>query len=155
VLAACAGHAATSDTMSTTSSATATHTWTAAAAPAPPPQTVKWIDLDVGQCVAQLPHVDLGDVTVTVVDCATPHTAEVYLRAPMWVDTTVPDIANKQCAAGFPKYTGLSLAGSRYTVSYLVDAGQDRTGDVPNAPGTVICLLADANGQPLTGSAHH
>ncbi|HVQ84390.1 MAG TPA: hypothetical protein VMS84_06405, partial [Mycobacterium sp.] len=51
---------------------------TATAAPAPPgSHTVKWIDLQVGECVADLPPADLSRVTVTVVDCATAHLAEV------------------------------------------------------------------------------
>jgi hypothetical protein len=92
-------------------------------------------------------------VTVTVVDCATPHTAEVYFRGPMWVDTTVPDVANRDCGKAFPDYTGRSIDGSPYTTTYLVDSNQDRTSDNPTAPGTLICLVEDANGQTLTGSA--
>ena len=93
-------------------------------------------------------------MTVTVVDCATPHTAEVYFRGPMWVDTTVPDVANRNCGKAFPDYTGRPIDGSPYTMTYLVDSNQDRTSDNPNAaPGTVICLVEDANGRPLTGSS--
>lgn len=91
---------------------------------------------------------------VTLVDCATPHSAEVYFRGPMWVDTTVPDVANRDCAKAFPNYTGRSIDGSGYTMTYLVDSNQDRTGDNPNAaPGTLICLVKNATGRPLTGSA--
>jgi hypothetical protein len=129
--------------------------------PAPPPaaqgpRTQKWVDLAVGQCIAEVPQVDLGVVEVTVVDCATPHQAEVYARAAMWVNTTVADVAKRECDAELPKYTGQSINGSPYAVTYLVDAGQDRTTNDPAtdpAPGTAICLLADANGRALTGSA--
>jgi hypothetical protein len=120
------------------------------------PRTERWVDLAAGQCLAELPQIDVGVVDVTVVDCATPHRAEAYLRADMWVNTTVADVARQECDAGFPKYTGRSVDGSRYAVTYLVDAGQDRTTNDPNAgpaPGTAICLLTDANGRPLTGSA--
>jgi hypothetical protein len=115
-------------------------------ATAPPPashgsRTVKWIDLQVGNCLADLPPADLSRVTVTAVDCATAHLAEVYLRAPMAVDTAVADVANRDCAAGFAPYTD------------LIDSNQDRTGANPT-PSTVICLLQAANGQPLTRSAH-
>ena len=120
------------------------------------PRTERWVDLAAGQCLAELPQIDVGVVDVTVVDCATPHQAEVYLRADMWVNTTVADVAKQECDAGFAKYTGRSVDGSPYAVTYLVDAGQDRTTNGPNAgpaPGTAICLLTEANGRPLTGSA--
>lgn len=127
---------------------------TATAAPTPSgSHTEKWIDLRAGECVADLPPPDLSRVTVTVVDCATAHLAEVYLRAPMAVDTAVAGVANRDCAAGFAPYTGRSVEGSPFSISYLIDSNQDRTGANP-APSTVICLLQTANGQPLTGSAH-
>jgi hypothetical protein len=74
----------------------------------------------------------------------------------MWVNTTVAEVAKQACDVELPKYTGQALDGSPYAVTYLVDAGQDRTTNDPAtgpAPGTAICLLADANGRPLTGSA--
>ena len=128
---------------------------TATAAPAPLSRhTEKWIDLQVGDCVADLPPADLSRVTVTVVECATAHLAEVYLRAPMAVDSAIATVANRDCAAGFAAYTGQSVAGGRFSITYLIDSNQDRTGATPN-PSTVICLLQAANGQPLTGSARH
>lgn len=129
-------------------------TVTAAAAPSPPgSRTEKWIDLQVGECVDDLPPADLSRVTVTVVDCATAHLAEVYLRAPMAVDTAIANVANRDCAAGFAPYTGEPVDGGPYSITYLIDSNQDRTGSNA-APSTVICLLQAANGQPLTGSAH-
>lgn len=115
---------------------------------------VKWIDLQVGDCVADLPPIDLSRVTVTVVDCATPHVAEVYLRAPMAVDKAVAIVANKDCNAGFAPYTGRSVDGSPFSITFLIDSNQDRTGANPT-PSTVICLLQSASGQPLTRSARH
>ncbi len=115
--------------------------------------TQKWIDLQVGDCVADLPPADLSRVTVTVVDCGTAHLAEVYLRAPMAVDSAVATVANRDCTAGFPAYTGQSVGGSPYSMTYLIDSNMDRTGANPT-PSTLICLLQAANGQPLTGSAH-
>ncbi|OBF71365.1 hypothetical protein A5750_02285 [Mycobacterium sp. 852002-51613_SCH5001154] len=126
---------------------------TATAAPSPPgSHTEKWIDLQTGQCVADLPPIDLSRVTVTVVDCATAHLAEVYLRAPMAVDKAVAIVANKDCNDGFAPYTGRPIAGSPFSITYLIDSNQDRTGANPT-PSTVICLLQSANGQALTGSA--
>lgn len=113
----------------------------------------KWIDLQVGECVADLPPIDLSRVTVTVVDCATAHLAEVYLRAPLAVDKAVAIVANKDCNDGFAPYTGRPVAGSPFSITFLIDSNQDRTGANPT-PSTVICLLQAANGQPLTGSAH-
>jgi hypothetical protein len=114
--------------------------------------TQKWIDLQVGDCVADLPPADLSRVTVTVVDCGTTHLAEVYLRAPMAVDSATTTVANRDCTAGFPSYTGQSVAGSLYSVTYLIDSNMDRTGANPT-PSTLICLLQAGKGQPLTGSA--
>jgi hypothetical protein len=126
----------------------------ATAAPLPQgSRTEKWIDLQVGDCVADLPPADLSRVTVTVIDCATAHLAEVYLRAPMAVDAAIAKVANRDCAAGFAPYTGQSVDGSPFSITYLIDSNQDRTGANPT-PSTVICLLQAANGRPLTGSAH-
>jgi len=133
---------------------TACTTVTATAAPAPPgSRTEKWIDLQVGECVIDLPPADLSRVTVNVVDCATAHLAEVYLRAPMTVNAAIANVANKECTAGFAPYTGRSVDGSPFSITFLIDSNQDRTGANPT-PSTVICLLQAANGQPLTGSAH-
>jgi hypothetical protein len=127
---------------------------TAVAAPPEPrnPRTEKWIDLQVGDCLAELPPSDPSVVTVTIVDCATAHAAEVYLRGPLAVNTAIADVANRECAAGFSRYTRQSVEGSSLAVTYLIDSNQDRTSDNP-APSTVICLLRAANGQPLTESA--
>jgi hypothetical protein len=132
-------------------------TTTAAAAPppVPGPRSEKWIDLDVGNCLADVPQVDLGEVDVTVVDCAEVHKAEVYFRGPLTVNAAIPDVANSKCATELPKYTGQGDS-TRYSVTYLVDSNQDRTTIAPTvgpAPSTVICLLEDPTGQPLTGSA--
>lgn len=126
---------------------------TATAAPVPGSHTEKWIDLQAGECMADLPPADGSRVNVTVVDCATTHLAEVYLRAPMAVDAAIATVANRDCAAGFAPYTGQPVDGSRFSITYLIDSNQDRTGANPT-PSTVICLLQSANGQPLTGSAH-
>jgi len=121
------------------------------ASPSKGPRTEKWIDLKVGECMTDLPPSDLSRVTVTVVDCGTAHLAEVYLRAPMAVDSAIAKVANQDCAAGFASYTGQSVDGSQYSVTYLIDSNMDRTGGTP-MPSTVICLVQRANGQLLTGS---
>jgi hypothetical protein len=127
--------------------------------PSPPvaatQQTQKWTDLQVGDCLAELPPVDLSAQTVTVVDCATPHAAEVYLRAPVEVNAAIADVANKKCTAGFKEYTGQPIGGPgpmAYAMTYLIDSDQNRTSSNPD-PSTVICLLEAAGSGPLTSSA--
>jgi hypothetical protein len=138
-----------------TSQTSTTVITTTAAAVAPKtrnPRSEKWIDLQVGDCLAELPSDDPSVVTVTVVDCATTHAAEVYLRGPLAVNAAVADVANQQCASGFSQYIGQSVNSSSFAVTYLIDSNQDRTADNPT-PSTVICLLHAANGQPLIRSA--
>jgi hypothetical protein len=145
-----------------TSSGASANTSAPSAAPAPTvaappmtlgPETHKWVDLLVGDCMAEVPAVDLGEVTVALVDCAAPHAAEVYLRASMQVNAAVTEVANRECVAGLPDYTGRSFDQSSYAVTYLIDSNQDRTSDNP-LPSTVICLLQSVTGEPLTESAH-
>ncbi len=133
-------------------STTTTSTTTAAVAAPPAPQTKNWFDLAVGDCLSEIPAIEVGAVTTTVVDCATPHQAEVYLLAPLRVDTAIDRIAGDKCAEGFVSYTGQPVNGSALRVSYLIDSNQDRTSNNPT-PSTAICFLQAANGEPLTKSA--
>ena len=138
------------------STASPTSTSPSSATPAAPTMAArmeKWIDLKAGDCLAAPPSTDPAEVTVTVVDCGTPHLAEAYLRADIPVDAAVTTTANQQCGAGFTQYTGLSVNGSPYIINYLIDSEQDRTANNP-LPSTVICLLQGAQGQSLTTSAH-
>jgi hypothetical protein len=112
----------------------------------------KWIELQVGECLADPPPTDPSVVTVSAVDCAVAHAAEVYLRVDVEVDAAIADVADRECDAGFTRYTGQSVAGSPFVVSYLIDSNQDRTSANP-LPSTVICVLQSSNGGPLTGSA--
>jgi hypothetical protein len=153
VLAACGGSPDTTPTLTTTSTTTTTtaSTTTAVAAPvAPASRSVKWVDLQAGDCLADAPPSDPSVVMVTVVDCAGPHLAETFLRAPVPVNDALSDVGNQQCNAGLAQYT----AGGPFTISYLIDSEQDRTSNNPY-PSTVICLLQSSSGQTLTGSARH
>lgn len=116
------------------------------------PRIEKWIDLQVGDCLADAPPTDPAEVMVTLVDCSQPHLAEVFVRAPIPVDAALEGTANAQCEAGFVQYTGRASAGSPYTITYMIDSDQDRTFNNP-LPSTVICLLQGTGGQSLTGSA--
>jgi hypothetical protein len=116
------------------------------------PRTEKWIDLQVGDCLADAPPTDPAVVMVTLVDCSQPHLAEAFVRAPIPVDAALEGTANAQCEAGFVAYTGRASAGGPYTITYMIDSDQDRTFNNP-LPSTVICLLQGSQGQSLTGSA--
>ena len=162
MLAACGPDGVTPDHKSTSETTTMTSASAAGTptpvTPAPPTtqarQAKNWFDLEAGDCLAALPQVDLGEVTVPTVDCATAHQAEVYLRAPVEVDAAIADVADRQCAAGVAEYTGRPVGDSAFVVTYLIDSNQDRTIANP-LPSTVICLLQTADGQLLTGSARH
>jgi len=157
VSAACLAGCAAKQSQTAASSATSPTSTTSSPASAPAAPTMaarmeKWIDLKAGDCLAGPPSTDPAEVTVTVVDCGTPHLAEAYLRADIPVDAAVTITANQQCGAGFTQYTGLPINGSPYTINYLIDSEQDRTANNP-LPSTVICLLQGAQGQSLTESA--
>jgi hypothetical protein len=161
LLTACDAGAGNSDATptsraSTTSGSAAVITTTTVAAPpaAQGPRTQKWIELQVGDCLADPPPSDPSEVTVSVVDCAIAHAAEVYLRADVEVNAAIADVADRECDAGFTRYTGQSVGGSPFVVTYLIDSNQDRTSANP-LPSTVICLLQASNGGPLTGSVRH
>jgi hypothetical protein len=156
MLTACDAGAGNSDATptspeSSTSAATTTTTVTVPAT-ASGPRMQKWIELQAGDCLADPPPGDPSVVTVSVVECAIPHAAEVYLRADVEVNAAIANVADQQCNAGFAQYTGTSVGGSPFVVTYLVDSNQDRTSADP-LPSTVICLLQASDGGPLTGSA--
>lgn len=120
--------------------------------PAPATRTVNLFDLAVGDCLADPPPVDPNVIAVAIVDCATEHQAEVYLRAPLAVNTALADVADRTCGVGFSEYTGRAVGDGPFTVTYLIDSNQNRTSSNPN-PSTVICILQSAAGTPLTESA--
>jgi hypothetical protein len=156
-LTACSGGAGSSDAKSTspasTTSAQAATTTTVATPPTSQgPRTEKWIELQVGECLADPPPTDPSVVTVSVVDCAVAHAAEVYMRADVEVNAASADVADRECGAGLTRYTGQSVGGGPFVVTYLIDSNQDRTSANP-LPSTVICVLTTSNGGPLTGSA--
>jgi hypothetical protein len=161
LLTACNGGAGSSvatstNPPSTTPAQAAVTTTTTVAAPstAQGPRMEKWIELQVGECLADPPPTDPSVVTVSVVDCAVSHAAEVYLRADVEVNAAVADVADRECGAGLTRYTGQSVGGGPFVVTYLIDSNQDRTSANP-LPSTVICVLTASNGGPLTGSARH
>ncbi|WP_445169426.1 hypothetical protein ACTXG7_08950 [Mycolicibacterium sp. Dal123E01] len=151
MLTGCGGSSYSTPTLTTTNTPPATTT-TQAAAPAARPRAEKWVDLKAGDCLADPPSTDPAVVMVNIVDCAQPHQAEAYLRAPIPVNAALADVATSQCATGLRAYTAGTAAADKYTGTYLIDSEQDRTSDNPY-PSTVICLLQAADGKPMTGSA--
>ena len=147
MLTACGDNDTAASATSTVTTTSAADTTTASGT-AEGPQIKKWIDLQAGDCLADPPPVDPGVVMVSVVDCAIPHAAEVYLRTDVEVNAAVADVADRDCSAGLTQYTG----GGPFAMTYLIDSNQDRTSANP-LPSTVICLLQASNGGPLTGSA--
>ena len=153
LLAACGSNTSAAPSSSTSSAPTTT----AAQLPTPVPvvpvkpnaRQAKWVDLQVGDCLNSPPPTDPSVVEVTLVDCAAPHIAEVFLRANVAVNDAIAGVADQRCAAGLAEYAGQS---SRYTSTYLIDSNMDRTGHTP-LPSTVICLLQSATGLSLNGSA--
>jgi hypothetical protein len=154
LLAACDARAGNPHATSTSPVSTTSAQPAAVAAPstAQGPRTEKWIELQVGDCLADPPPSDPSVVSVSVVDCALAHAAEVYQRANVQVNAAVADVADRECDTGFARYTGQSVGGGALVVTYLIDSNQDRTSADP-LPSTVICLLQASNGGPLTGSA--
>ena len=155
-LTACSGGAGNSDPTST-SPASATSAQATTTTVTTPPTShdasiEKWIDLQVGECLADPPPTDPSVVTVSVVDCAVAHAAEVYLRADVEVNAAIADVADRECGAGLIRYAGQAVGGGPLVVTYLIDSNQDRTSANP-LPSTVICVLTASNGGPLTGSA--
>jgi hypothetical protein len=140
------------ETPTTTSSTTSTTTVAVPPLTTPAPRTQKWVDLHVGDCLADPPPTDPAVVTVVIVDCGSPHAAEVYLRAAIEVNAALDEVANRECSKGLAQYTG--RPGGPYATTYLIDSEQDRTSDNP-MPSTVICLVQDSNGGALIGSARH
>jgi hypothetical protein len=135
-----------------TSESSAAATTTVGLTPVPAPHVKNWFDLKVGDCLTEMPDIEVGTVSTTVVGCATPHTAEVYLLAPLKVDTAIDQVAGEKCAEGFVDYTGQPVDGSALRMTYLIDSNQDRTTNNPT-PSTAICFLQSADGVPLTDSA--
>jgi hypothetical protein len=140
-----------SGTTPSSTSAVVTTTTVVLTTPAPATQTKNWFDLEAGDCVTEIPAIDVGAVTATVVDCASPHQAEVYLLAPLVVNTAIDQVANEKCAKGLVGYTGQPFNGGPFTVTYVIDSNQDRTANNPT-PSTAICFLQAADGGPLTKS---
>lgn len=154
LLSGCAGTSPSPEpTASDTAPSGTAQTTTAPAVTTSPTRSVRWVDLRAGECLADPPPEDPSVVYVAVVDCAAPHSAQVFHRGGLKVNTALADIARTECEAGLATFTGQGPTG-RYSVTFLIDSKQDRTDNNP-VPSDVICVLADPAGAKLTGSAGH
>ena len=122
LLSACGSTTAPSSTPTTTARPSPTTTTPAPPSTTPAVRTVNWFDLDVGECLADPPPVDPNVIAVAVVDCETPHHAEVYLRVPLAVNTAIAEVANRKCNDGFTAYTGEPVGSGTFSVAYLIDS---------------------------------
>ena len=149
VVALVAGCAPTVEPPAASPSPSATTTTTTTTSLAPTTRSVNWFDLTAGDCLADPPPVDPTVIVVAVVDCTSPHRAEVYLRTPLAVNTAITDVADRKCNEGFTEYTGEPVGSGTFGVTYLVDSNQNRTSSNPN-PSTLICLLEAVDGSVLS-----
>jgi hypothetical protein len=131
LLGACATNGVHASPATTAKTSPTTAAATASVAPLGS-HTEKWISLQVGDCVADLPPADLSRVTVTVIDCTTAHLAEVYLRAPMAVDTAISTVANRDCTAGFAPTLANPWTAARFRSR--ISSTRTRIGPVPIRP---------------------
>ena len=106
----------------------------------------------MGDCLADPPPSDPSVVTVSVVDCAIPHSAEVYLRSDVEVNAAIADVADRECGAGIHAVYG-AIRRRQPVRGDVPDRLQPRPNIANPLPSTVICLLQAASGGPLTGSA--
>jgi hypothetical protein len=108
--------------------------------------------LKVGDCINQEPS-DEGDTTVHV-DCAQPHAQEVFYVSDL-PGTGFPgylvigDAQQDECPPAFKDYVGVDWEQSKYTFRFAGPTEQTwAKGD-----HQLACLLEDANGGQLIGSA--
>jgi Septum formation len=117
------------------------------------------VALKVGDCFDQTPSVDAngnGIVVDSIVDCAQPHDAEVYLvfdypGSPDAYpgDEAIGSLQQTRCQAAFEAYVGKDPDLSSYTINYRrPDVDSWSSGD-----RSIACLIEDASGGQLTGSA--
>lgn len=117
------------------------------------------VTLSVGDCFDNAPAVDAnGDnvVAKTLVDCPQPHDGEVFLvflvpAAPSGYpgDEAIGSLQQTRCDAAFAGYVGKDPGLSSYTIDYV----RPTIDTWSRGDRTIDCLLEDAIGGQLTGSA--
>jgi hypothetical protein len=116
-------------------------------------------DLKVGDCVNLVSTVDAnGDNVVgnSVVDCSQSHDEQVFSVFEYPNATSafpgyehIGEVEQGRCQSDFEDYVGVTWEESSYTISY---SSPDERGWA-SGDHTIHCMLADAAGAKLTGSA--
>lgn len=98
-----------------------------------------------------------GEVSkLPVVDCAAEHTHEVFATVSDETDDVYPGMsaleafAERECYARFEDYVGINPFDSTLSITWIVPS-LDGWNDQDDRD--VLCVLADREGTPLTGSA--
>jgi len=116
-------------------------------------------DLKTGDCINLVSTVDANGDNVMgneVVDCSKSHDEEVFSVFDYPNATSafpgyeqIGSVQQGQCQSDFEDYVGVTWEQSSYTISYASpDESSWASGD-----RAIHCLLADASGGKLTGSA--
>jgi hypothetical protein len=145
---------------STTATAGATTSTTRAGATTAPtvagarvaPRTVSVFDLVKGNCLDGATLSDGLITTIRLVDCAEPHTHEVFYSG-RYPETSfdsekIASYANTTCLAQFTPYVGIDYARSRYQYLHIVPTQESWTRDNDR---DVVCVAFEENAT-LTGS---
>lgn len=116
-------------------------------------------ELKLGDCADNTNSVDAnGDqvASYAVVDCAQEHDNEVFSIFDYPGATSafpgyeaIGEVEQRQCESDFEEYVGITWALSSYTISY---AGPTE-GSWASGGHTISCLLSNAAGEKVTGSA--
>lgn len=152
--AGCSGD--TGDEVSTASSTAPASTTTTA----PPGIVTPLEEVAVGQCLEEVADEDAQPFTVAVVNCADPHTFEVYAEltygsdtpsgrgAPYPGDLAVANRAETQCAGEFEAFMGLPWEASDFEIRtwWPMQQGWDR-GD-----RSILCAVYRVTGGTTVGS---
>jgi hypothetical protein len=112
------------------------------------------MSLQVGQCVNDKEQDEETVSTLPVVDCAQPHTGEVY-ALPVLADGEFPgdaavgEKADELCSGKeFEDYVGMSYEESVTHISSIVPSAESWDG----GHREIVCLLQNEEGTPTTGS---
>ena len=109
----------------------------------------------VGQCVNDPILADDGQIevgTMPIVDCADPHTGEVF-HVEELTDSSYPDDASTRgediCPENFDAYVGTPYLESVFYVTQLYPTPETWA----DGDRQIVCLIVEENGGELTGSA--
>ena len=120
--------------------------------------TVSTADLKIGDCFNYANTTDAAGDPINLpspVDCAKPHSDEVFSVFDYPNSSGFPGyeaigaLQQTHCQADFTNYVGVSWDKSSYTINYEAPTEQSWAG----GDHAIHCLLEDAAGAKLTGSA--